>query len=162
MAHALLAEALNDAHAGAGVGSTTEGPVDLRRHYANDYYGPPTVTTDGTSLSMSMGPPSTPETFALGSFDGDTFTFQTIGENVTGKSGAAFTVGADGTATLGDPGRLRQHRARNVHHGLSFPFEGVIEYRPDVRRVASCTAGSAARPNVAARRSARRRVSVCA
>ena len=95
----LLAEALDDAHAGAGVGSTTEGPVDLRRHYANDYYGPPTVPTDGTSLSMSMGPPSAPETFALASFDGDTFTFQTIGENVTGKSGAAFTVGADGTAT---------------------------------------------------------------
>ncbi len=46
-----------------------------------------------------MGPPATPVTFLLRHFDGDTFTYQTIGENQVGTSGAVFTVGKDGVAT---------------------------------------------------------------
>lgn len=67
--------------------------------YQNSYYGPLTVTSDGGALSMSMGPPDSPTKFILTPFDGDTFTFDTIGENASGKSGAQFTLGPDGTAT---------------------------------------------------------------
>ncbi len=66
--------------------------------FQNAYYGPLTVQATGDQLSMTMGPPAAPVTFALTPFDGDKFTFDTVGENATGKSGATFTVGADGTA----------------------------------------------------------------
>jgi hypothetical protein len=67
--------------------------------YHNSYYGPLTVTSGGAGLSMSMGPPASPSSFALTHYDGNTFTFETVGENATGTSGAEFTVGPDGTAT---------------------------------------------------------------
>jgi CubicO group peptidase (beta-lactamase class C family) len=67
--------------------------------YQNPYYGPLTVSSDGGALSMSMGPPDSPTRFLLTPFDGNTFTFDTIGENANGKSGAEFTLGPDGTAT---------------------------------------------------------------
>jgi CubicO group peptidase (beta-lactamase class C family) len=67
--------------------------------YQNAYYGPLTVQANGDALSMTMGPPAAPTTFALTHFDGDTFTFETIGENATGRSGATFTVGDGATAT---------------------------------------------------------------
>ena len=67
--------------------------------YGNGYYGPLTVSADGGKLSMSMGPQGKPTTFALTHFDGDTFSFQTIGENANGLAGAIFTVGEDGKAT---------------------------------------------------------------
>ena len=67
--------------------------------YLNPYYGPLTVTFDGGALNMSMGPPASPTTFVLAHFDGNTFTYDTIGENASGKSAAVFTMGADGTAT---------------------------------------------------------------
>ncbi len=67
--------------------------------YQNSYYGPLTVTSDGGALSMSMGPPDSPTKFVLTHFDGNAFTFDTIGENTTGTSGATFTLGPDGTAT---------------------------------------------------------------
>jgi len=67
--------------------------------YGNGYYGPLTVTGAGGKLSMSMGPQGKPTTFALTHFDGDTFSFQTIGENANGLAGAIFTVGKDGNAT---------------------------------------------------------------
>ena len=35
-------------------------------------------------------------------FDGVVYTFDTIGENAAGKSGATFTLGPDGTATSVD------------------------------------------------------------
>ena len=66
--------------------------------YANNYYGPLTVSADD-GLSMTMGPAAAPTTFTLTHFDGDTFTFQTIGENQNGPAGAIFTVGADGKAS---------------------------------------------------------------
>lgn len=59
--------------------------------YESAHYGPLTVTSDGGALSMSMGPPDRPTRFILTHFDGDVFTFDTIGENSTGTSGATFT-----------------------------------------------------------------------
>ena len=67
--------------------------------YGNSYYGPLTVTADGGKLSMSMGPQGKPTTFALTHFDGDTFSFETIGENANGLGGAIFTVRDDGKAS---------------------------------------------------------------
>jgi CubicO group peptidase (beta-lactamase class C family) len=66
--------------------------------YGNSYYGPLTVSADGDNLSMSMGPQGAPTTFALTHFDGDTFSFETIGENANGLAGAIFTVGDDSKA----------------------------------------------------------------
>ena len=67
--------------------------------YQNSYYGPLTVASDGGALNMSMGPPDSPTKFVLTPFDGNTFTFDTIGENADGPSGAEFTLGPDGLAT---------------------------------------------------------------
>ncbi len=67
--------------------------------YGNSYYGPLVVSGDGDRLSMSMGPQGAPTSFALTHFDGDTFSFETIGENDNGLAGAIFTVGDDGKAT---------------------------------------------------------------
>jgi hypothetical protein len=66
--------------------------------YQNAYYGPLTVQASGDRLSMAMGPPAAPTTFVLTHFDGDSFTFETIGENAFGPSGATFTIASDGTA----------------------------------------------------------------
>ena len=67
--------------------------------YDNSYYGPLQVTAEGEALSMTMGPVDRPTTFTLTHWDGDTFSFRTIGENATGLSGAVFSVGEDGEAT---------------------------------------------------------------
>jgi CubicO group peptidase (beta-lactamase class C family) len=66
--------------------------------YANSYYGPLTVSDVGGKLQMTLGPPAKPTTFPLTAYDGDTFTFQSIGENASGTSGAVFKAGADGRA----------------------------------------------------------------
>jgi CubicO group peptidase (beta-lactamase class C family) len=67
--------------------------------YANSYYGPLTVSDDNGKLSMTLGPASKPTVFPLTHFDGDTFSFQTIGENANGLAGAIFKTGAGGTIT---------------------------------------------------------------
>jgi CubicO group peptidase (beta-lactamase class C family) len=61
--------------------------------YGNSYYGPLTVSAEGDALSMTMGPQDAPTTFALAHFDGDTFSFETVGENANGLAGAIFTLG---------------------------------------------------------------------
>ncbi|MGK2922267.1 MAG: serine hydrolase [Methyloceanibacter sp.] len=66
--------------------------------YGNSYYGPLTVAAEDGKLSMAMGPQGAPATFALNHFNGDTFSFETIGENANGLAGAIFTVGDDGKA----------------------------------------------------------------
>ncbi|MDJ0514045.1 MAG: serine hydrolase [Methyloceanibacter sp.] len=74
---------------------------DLRAYagaYGNSYYGPLTVTADAGDLEMSMGPQEAPSTFALTHFDGDTFSFETIGENANGLAAAIFTIGDGGKA----------------------------------------------------------------
>jgi len=66
--------------------------------YGNSYYGPLTVTAKGGALSMTLGPEAAPTEFALTHFDGDTFSFETAGENANGLAGAIFTPGDDGNA----------------------------------------------------------------
>jgi hypothetical protein len=48
---------------------------------------------------MAMGPPDNPTTFALTHYQGDTFSFPTIGENGNGLAGATFTLTPAGTAS---------------------------------------------------------------
>ncbi|RFU21655.1 serine hydrolase [Geodermatophilus marinus] len=67
--------------------------------YDNSYYGPLTVTADGGALTMAMGPPGAPTTFPLTHHSGDTFTFETTGENANGLAGALFATGPDGRVT---------------------------------------------------------------
>ena len=67
--------------------------------YGNSYYGPLTVSAEGDKLSMTLGPQGAPTRFALAHFDGDTFSFETVGENANGLAGAIFTVSEDGKAT---------------------------------------------------------------
>lgn len=77
-------------------------PRDLSAYsgaYANGYYGPLVVSAGDGGLSMSMGPQASPTTFALTHFDGDTFSFETIGENANGLAGAIFTVDGNGKAS---------------------------------------------------------------
>jgi CubicO group peptidase (beta-lactamase class C family) len=64
--------------------------------YDNAYYGPLTVSVADGKLQMTMGPSAKPTAFPLTAYDGDTFTFQSIGENAAGTSGAVFKPGANG------------------------------------------------------------------
>jgi hypothetical protein len=48
---------------------------------------------------MTLGPQAKPTTFVLRHFDGDTFSFQTIGENANGLAGAIFQIGDNGIAS---------------------------------------------------------------
>ncbi|MDT0567354.1 serine hydrolase [Streptomyces sp. DSM 3412] len=65
--------------------------------YANPYYGPLRVTETGGELTLRLGP--RPMTFRLTHYDGDTFFFETVGENATGPSGVTFKGDEDGRAT---------------------------------------------------------------
>jgi CubicO group peptidase (beta-lactamase class C family) len=65
--------------------------------YANDYFGPLTVTAANGTLSLRLGP--RPTTFRLTHYDGDTFSFETAGENASGPSGITFRDVRDGKAT---------------------------------------------------------------
>nr|WSX52724.1 serine hydrolase [Streptomyces sp. NBC_00974] len=59
--------------------------------YRNPYYGKLTVAAagDGT-LTLSLGPK--PEVFPLAHYDGDTFSFETTGENAVGPTGVTFSA----------------------------------------------------------------------
>ncbi|MEE8633830.1 MAG: serine hydrolase [Methyloceanibacter sp.] len=70
--------------------------TDYVGEYGNSYYGPLVVSGDGDELSITMGPHAAPTSFALTHFNGDTFSFETIGENANGLSGAIFTLGESG------------------------------------------------------------------
>ncbi|MFI5797969.1 DUF3471 domain-containing protein [Streptomyces sp. NPDC051677] len=65
--------------------------------YANGYYGALTVTASGGELTMRLGPK--PTTFRLTHYDGDTYSFRTVGENAVGLSGVTFHGDRDGKAT---------------------------------------------------------------
>src|SRR5207248_3402975 len=54
---------------------------------------------DNDKLTMTLGPSGKPTTFVLTHYNGDTFSFQSVGENANGLAGAIFTVGAAGTAS---------------------------------------------------------------
>ncbi|MFF1557598.1 serine hydrolase [Streptomyces sp. NPDC058279] len=65
--------------------------------YDNPYYGKATVTAnpDGSGLTLALGPK--PQRYPLAHYDGDTFSFETRGENAVGRTGAFF---ADGTLRI--------------------------------------------------------------
>ena len=56
------------------------------------------VLEDGGKLAMRMGPPGSPTTFPLSHFDGDTFSFESIGENSNGLAGALFAGASSGSS----------------------------------------------------------------
>ncbi|WP_461172644.1 serine hydrolase [Arthrobacter sp. Z1-9] len=66
--------------------------------YDSYYYGPLVVFEEGGKLAMRMGPAGGPTTFPLTHFDGDTFSFETIGENGNGLAGAIFAGGGGGSS----------------------------------------------------------------
>ena len=63
--------------------------------YANSYYGPLTVAVENGVLTLELGPAGRTTKFPLTHFDGDTFSFESIGENANGLAGAIFAPGAD-------------------------------------------------------------------
>jgi hypothetical protein len=66
--------------------------------YDNPYFGQLVVLEDGGKLAMRMGPPGSPTTFPLTHFDGDTFSFESIGENANGLAGALFADPGSGSS----------------------------------------------------------------
>ncbi|MHA7290380.1 serine hydrolase [Arthrobacter sp. MDT3-24] len=66
--------------------------------YDNSYYGQLVVLEDGGKLAMRLGPPGSPTTFPLTHFDGDTFSFESIGENANGLAGALFEGAGSGSS----------------------------------------------------------------
>ncbi len=66
--------------------------------YGNSYYGPLVVFEEGGALAMRIGPEDRQTTFALTHFDGDTFSFESIGENGNGLAGAIFADTRRGSA----------------------------------------------------------------
>lgn len=67
--------------------------------YSNAYYGPLVVEADGDVLVMTLGPEGAPNTWMLTPYDGDIFSFETIGENAVGRAGVAFRRYPDGTVS---------------------------------------------------------------
>ncbi|GAA1559135.1 serine hydrolase [Streptomyces globosus] len=60
--------------------------------YTNPYYGRATVTrTSGGGLVLRLGP--APQNYPLTHYSGDTFSFETAGENAIGRTGVTFTDG---------------------------------------------------------------------
>ncbi|RSS49955.1 DUF3471 domain-containing protein, partial [Streptomyces sp. WAC06614] len=58
--------------------------------YTSPYYGRLTVAAKpgGGGLTLSLGPK--PLTYPLTPYDGDTFSFETTGENAVGRTGVTF------------------------------------------------------------------------
>ena len=48
---------------------------------------------------MALGPTGALTTLNLAPYDGDTFTFETVGENWVGRAGAAFRRDSSGTVS---------------------------------------------------------------
>ena len=74
-------------------------PVAYVGTYENAYYGQLVVRADGGRLSVTLGPDAAPTTWEIAPFDGDTFTFETTGENATGRTGVTFVIGSNGMAS---------------------------------------------------------------
>jgi CubicO group peptidase (beta-lactamase class C family) len=60
--------------------------------YANSYYGPLSVAVGSGVLTLELGPAGRTTTFPLKHYDGDTFSFESIGENGNGPAGAIFAA----------------------------------------------------------------------
>jgi CubicO group peptidase (beta-lactamase class C family) len=99
-ADALAAEQGGSDYAQPPVGAAPPGPLETYvGTYENSYYGPLVVEAAGDALSMLLGPAGAPTRFPLSAYDGDTFTFQPIGENAVPLSAARFQTRDDGSAT---------------------------------------------------------------
>jgi CubicO group peptidase (beta-lactamase class C family) len=66
--------------------------------YANSYYGQLKVAVESGVLTLELGPAGRTTKFPLKHFDGDTFSFESIGENANGLAGAIFAPAAPGAA----------------------------------------------------------------
>jgi hypothetical protein len=77
--------------------------------YANDYFGVVEIIEQGDGLAMVIGPK--PKTFPLTHYDGDTFTWETIGENAIGLSSVTFSLDQDRKAASMVVGQLDTHGA---------------------------------------------------
>jgi CubicO group peptidase (beta-lactamase class C family) len=75
--------------------------------YENDYFGVVEIVQQGDGLAMVIGPE--PKTFPLTHYDGDTFTWETIGENAIGLSSVTFTLDQDRKAAGMFVGQLETH-----------------------------------------------------
>ncbi|WP_245899166.1 serine hydrolase [Nonomuraea indica] len=73
-------------------------PAAYTGTYANGYHGPLTVTREGGGLVMRLGPHGV-RRFPLRHHAGDTFAFETRGENASGLSGVRFAAGTGGAIT---------------------------------------------------------------
>jgi hypothetical protein len=94
------AEAVDFDYAEPPAAAGLSGPLaEYAGVYGNDYYGPIRISLSGDSLSMTLGPPDLLTTRALLPYDGDTFTFNTFGENAVGLAGAAFGRNDSGAVT---------------------------------------------------------------
>lgn len=62
--------------------------------YASAYYGPAEIAAEGEGLVMRLGPGWIE--FPLGHWDGDTFAYETRGENASGRQGVTFRADGDG------------------------------------------------------------------
>ena len=65
--------------------------------YTNDFFGDIQIVEKNGGLVLLEGPHRM--AFPLRHYDRDTLTYETQGENATGRSGVTFTVGANGTAS---------------------------------------------------------------
>jgi CubicO group peptidase (beta-lactamase class C family) len=75
-------------------------------NYTNSYFGPLTVAEEGGALVLAMGPAGKTTTFGLAHYDGDTFSFSSIGENANGLAGAIFAAG-EGAGAAGTASSVR-------------------------------------------------------
>lgn len=64
--------------------------------YGNAYYGPADISVEDGMLQMTMGPDGARKTMTLAPHDGDTFSFQPVGENAVSRAGVAFRRGPTG------------------------------------------------------------------
>jgi hypothetical protein len=64
--------------------------------YANPYFGPARIVAADKGLAMIVGPRGM--RFPLNHWSRDTFTYETVGENMVGPSGVSFAIGPDGKA----------------------------------------------------------------
>ena len=72
-------------------------PAAYTGTYASPHYGRLTISVSGGDLVMRLGPKAM--RFVLQHYSGDTFSYQTAGENAVGRSGVTFTMGPSGTPT---------------------------------------------------------------
>jgi len=93
MAEAGISHNFDTPPAGAGPAAADAAYVGS---YANDFYGPIEVVAEAGALQLRIGPDK--REFRLAHFDRDSFTFETIGENASGRSGVTFALDGQGKA----------------------------------------------------------------